>query len=108
MMVGDGSTDLVTKSVVKLFVGFGGVERRQAVADGAEVFVDSKSLAGLLPIVLSSYRAEKLSGSALWDVFQQGMREIEDGKVLFKDQTYRERILQAHTNMKTTEQVFGE
>ncbi len=47
MMVGDGSTDLVTKNVVKLFVGFGGVKRRPAVADGAEVFVYSKSLAGM-------------------------------------------------------------
>ena len=27
MMVGDGSTDLVTRDVVRLFVGFGGVER---------------------------------------------------------------------------------
>jgi len=108
MMVGDGSTDLVTKSVVKLFVGFGGVERRPAVVDGADVFVDSKSLVGVLPIVLSSYKAEKLSGSPLWDVFQQGLREIENGKVLFKDDAYRERILQAHMDAKNIEQVFGE
>jgi len=108
MMVGDGSTDLVTKSVVKLFVGFGGVERRPAVAEGAEVFVDSKSLAGILPIALSTYKAEKLSGSSLEEVFQQGLSEIENGKVLFKDESQRERILQAHTNVKNGEQVFGE
>ncbi len=108
MMVGDGSTDLVTKDVVKLFVGFGGVEKRPAVADGAEVFVDSKTLAGLLPIALSSHKAEKISGTALWDVFQQGLHEIENGKVLFKDDAHRERILQAHTNVKNGEQVFGE
>jgi len=108
MMVGDGSTDLVTKEVVKLFVGFGGVERRPAVVDGADVFVDSKSLTGVLPIALSSYKAEKLSDSSLWDVFQQGLREIENGKVLFKDESHRERILQAHTRVKSGEQVFGE
>ncbi len=28
------------------------------------------------------------------------MGGIEDGKVSFKDKTYRERILQAHTNVK--------
>jgi len=108
MMVGDGSTDFVTRSVVKLFVGFGGVERRSAVANGAEVFIDSPGLAGLLPIALSSHKAEKLSGSASWEVFQQGLQEIKNGKVLFKNESQRERILQAHTRVKSGEQIFGE
>ena len=99
---------MVTKEVVKLFVGFGGVEKRQAVADGADVYVEEAGLAGLLPIALSSYKADKLSETSFSSVFQQGLNELGNGKILFKDEKYRERIVQAHTDMKNTEQVFGE
>jgi phosphoserine phosphatase len=108
MMVGDGSTDLVTKDVVKLFVGFGGVEPRPGIMEGADVFVGEAGLASLLPIALSSHKADKLSDTPLWDIFQQGLNELKNGKVLFKNVSYRERILQAHTGMKNIEQVFGE
>lgn len=42
--VGDGATDLETQSVVRRFVGFGGVVARQLVADNAEVFVTEPDL----------------------------------------------------------------
>ncbi len=108
MMVGDGSTDLVTKDVVKLFVGFGGGERRQAVVDGAPVFVEGPGLSGLLPLALSAFGAGKLADTTYWEVFQNGLSAIQSGRVLFKDQAHRERILQAHNNAKSPEQVFGE
>lgn len=106
MMVGDGSTDLAAKGEVRLFVGYGGVESRPAVKDGAEVFIESASLAGLLPVALSPFAAGKLSG-ALAQVFAAGLTEVEQGKVLFKDAAYRERILRAHAN-ESAGKVFGE
>lgn len=106
MMVGDGSTDLVTKDVVRLFVGFGGVESRPAVKLGAEVFIESASLAGLLPVALSPYAAGKLSGP-LAHVFTDGLAEVKQGKVLFKDAAYRERVLQAHAG-EMVGKIFGE
>lgn len=106
MMVGDGMTDLVTKDVVRLFVGFGGVESRPAVKDDAQVFIESAGLAGLLPLALSPHGAGRLAGSSLEEVFRAGLGEIELGRVLFKDATYRERILQAH-NSPSTEKMFG-
>jgi phosphoserine phosphatase len=108
LMLGDGSTDLVTKDVVRLFVGFGGVERRAAVAEGAEVFIEGPSLAGLLPIALSSHRAGKLTNSLLWEVFQVGLQEIEAGRVSFKNETHRRRILQEHNSVEQARRVFGE
>lgn len=39
--VGDGGTDLETRDVVDLFVGFGVVASRDKVRQGADVFVDS-------------------------------------------------------------------
>ena len=108
MMVGDGSTDLVTQDVVRLFVGFGGAERRSAVAEEATVFMEGPGLAGLLPIALSSYAASKLMDTVLWEVFQDGLRAIQNGRVIFKDQRQRQRIMQAHTSIDNLEQVFGE
>jgi phosphoserine phosphatase len=108
MMVGDGSTDLVTKDVVKLFVGFGGGERRPAVVDGSQVFVEGPGLASLLPIALSAQGAARLADTAYWQVFQDGLSAIRNGQVLFKDNAHRERILQAHSSAKSAEQVFGE
>ena len=108
MMVGDGSTDLVTKEVVRLFVGFGGVERRAAVVEQAAVFIEGPGLAGLLPLALSPYAAGKLTGTPSWEIFQDGLQAIESGQVLFKDESQRQRILQAHNNVNKREQVFGE
>jgi phosphoserine phosphatase len=108
MMVGDGSTDLVTRDVVRLFVGFGGVERRAAVVEEAAVFIEGPGLAGLLPLALSSYAAGKLAGTPLLEIFQDGLQAIESGKVLFKDDSHRQRILQAHSSDDNLEQVFGE
>jgi phosphoserine phosphatase len=108
MMVGDGLTDLVTKDVVRLFVGFGGVERRAAVEEEAAVFLEGPGLAGLLPIALSSYAVTKLTGTSFLDIFHDGVRAIESGQVLFKDDAYRERILHAHNGANNPQQVFGE
>lgn len=106
MMVGDGMTDLVTKDVVRLFVGYGGVENRPAVKDGADVFIESAGLAGLLPLALSPHGAGRLAGSPLEGTFRAGLEEIRQGRVLFKDASYRERILQTHSGAGAGK-VFG-
>src|SRR5688572_20444242 len=108
MMVGDGSTDLVTKDVVRLFVGFGGAECRAAVMEEAAVFINGPGMAGLLPLALSPYAAGKLTNTPLWKFFQDGLQAIKNGQVLFKDQAHRQRILEAHNNVDHLEQVFGE
>jgi len=108
MMVGDGSTDLAAKEAVRLFVGFGGVERRAAVVEEAAVFIEGPGLAGLLPLALSPFAAGKLTGTHLWEIFQDGLQAIENGQVLFKDESQHQRILQAHHPVKHLEQVFGE
>ncbi len=51
-MVGDGVTDLEAADVVDLFVGFGGVERREAVEAAAEHFLPGPGLGPLLDLVL--------------------------------------------------------
>ena len=52
--VGDGITDAETQGHVARFVGFGGVVVRPKVRERADVFVATKSLAGVLPHVLTA------------------------------------------------------
>lgn len=52
--VGDGVTDLETKPVVDLFVGFGGVHERPRVRDNAEVYVTDPNMTAVLPYLLVS------------------------------------------------------
>jgi phosphoserine phosphatase len=52
VFVGDAVTDLETKNVVDLFIGFGGVVQREKVKAEAEIFVDSKNLTAVLPYIL--------------------------------------------------------
>jgi phosphoserine phosphatase len=51
--VGDGVSDLETKPVVSLFIGFGGVVSREKVKAGADVFIDQPSLRAVLPYLLA-------------------------------------------------------
>ena len=108
MMVGDGSTDLVTKDVVRLFVGFGGGERRPAVVEGAQVYLEGPGLAGLLPLALSAAAAAKLADTSYWATFRAGVEMLQTGAVLFKDEAHRQRVLQAHTAAEGALRVFGE
>ena len=48
MLVGDGASDAEVGAQVELFVGFGGVERRDAVRNVAPVYLNGESLAPLL------------------------------------------------------------
>lgn len=50
--IGDGVTDLETKPVVDLFIGFGGVEQRARVRENAEVYVTAPTLKAVLPYLL--------------------------------------------------------
>ncbi len=51
VFVGDGATDLETKRVVDLFIGFGGVVEREIVKKNADIFIASKSISPLLSIL---------------------------------------------------------
>jgi len=50
--IGDGVSDLETKPVVDLFIGFGGVHTRPRVKENAEVYVSEPTLLALLPYLI--------------------------------------------------------
>ena len=62
MFVGDGVTDLETQgTAADLFVGFGGVVVRQKVKATAQAWIESPSLASLLPLVLTGEELARLA-----------------------------------------------
>lgn len=52
--IGDGVSDLETKPVVDLFIGFGGVHTRERVKENAEVYVTEPALTAVLPYLMEN------------------------------------------------------
>lgn len=61
--VGDGITDAETRDHVARFVGFGGVVARPNVRARAHAFVTTKSLAGVLPHLLTTAECQQLGAT---------------------------------------------
>jgi phosphoserine phosphatase len=74
MMVGDGSSDLATRGVVDLFVGFGGVVAREKVMKESDVFIHSESLSPILPLAAGPAGYAKVIGTPHQAVFDKGMQ----------------------------------
>ncbi|MGE0144138.1 MAG: HAD-IB family phosphatase [Planctomycetota bacterium] len=60
-LCGDGVTDLEAAVATERFVGFGGVVRRDAVADHCAHFADGPGLASTLPHLLTTAEVARLS-----------------------------------------------
>jgi phosphoserine phosphatase len=73
LMVGDGASDLATRSVVDLFVGFGGVVAREKVRAGSDVFISSASLAPILPLAAGASGYVRVLGTPHQAVFERGL-----------------------------------
>ncbi len=84
MLIGDGITDLEARDAVKLFVGFGGVVRRERVVVEADVFIETCSLAPLAPLALSQNDAAKLRGTEHEAVLLRGLEDIAQRRVKFR------------------------
>lgn len=73
LMVGDGSSDLATRDVVDLFVGFGGVVSREKVRQQAAAFIHSESIAPILPLAAGPSGYERVKGTQHQAVFDRGL-----------------------------------
>jgi len=90
LMVGDGMSDLVTREVVDLFVGFGGVVAREKVRHNAEAFIDSQSLAPVLPLAVGPSGYQRVIGTPYQAVFEKGLDLIRAGALVLQSETLRE------------------
>jgi phosphoserine phosphatase len=95
MMIGDGASDLATRPVVDLFVGFGGVVARAKVQSEADAFVIVNSLAPILPLAAGSAGYARVMNTPYQAVFERGIRlSLEDGMTL-KTNDLREAFAEA-------------
>ncbi len=85
LMVGDGASDLATRPVVDLFVGFGGVVAREKVLKGADVFIRHNSLAPVLPLAAGVTGREVLRGTPHQAVFDKGLALAREADMLFNN-----------------------
>ena len=91
LMIGDGSSDLATKSEVDLFVGYGGVVAREAVRAGSDVFLRCPSLAAILALAAGRRGWESLRGTAHEAVYRKGILAAGEAESL----SFRDQALQA-------------
>ncbi|NOG48324.1 MAG: hypothetical protein HND48_01910 [Chloroflexi bacterium] len=90
LMVGDGSSDLATRSVVDLFVGFGG--GRQARNGAARVPMRSStppSIAPVLPLAAGPAGYQRVLGTPHQAVFDRGIRLALEGGLTFRTDDFR-------------------
>jgi len=97
MMIGDGASDLATRPVVDLFVGFGGVVARKKVQDDAEIFIRSNSLAPIAALAAGGAGWARVQNTPHQPVFERGIRLLQamDESVLIKDSTVRDALVSA-------------
>jgi len=89
MMIGDGASDLATRAVVDLFVGFGGVVARQKVKDGADAFVSINSLAPILPLAVGPAAYARLIGTPHQAVYLRGVEMLTGEGVSIQSEELR-------------------
>ena len=95
LMIGDGASDLAASEAVDLFVGFGGVVAREAIKAAADCFLQSPSLAAILPLAAGYRSFAALRGSAHEAVFRKGIAQVLDAEAMsFRESSTRERITQ--------------
>jgi phosphoserine phosphatase len=74
MFVGDGITDLETQDIADLFVAYAGVIARPPVVAEADVVVNSRSLAPILPLALAGHPPVHAASMAL---YRKGLALLE-------------------------------
>jgi phosphoserine phosphatase len=99
LLVGDGASDLDARDAVDLFVGFGGVVRRERVADEAPVFINTHSLTPILPLAAGPVGYRRCLGTPYAELFEQGLASIARGEVAFHQDGRREAFLAAFDPM---------
>jgi phosphoserine phosphatase len=88
LFIGDGVSDLRTRDTVDLFVGFGGVARREKVESGSDVYVYSQSLAPILPLAVGEPGIAALRNTPYEGTLVRGLELCrEQQQVAFRNPT---------------------
>lgn len=78
VFIGDGMNDLVASDLATRFIGYGGIYYRGNIADKCQFYINTPSLASLLPLTITLAEYESLS-SDQQKLYQKGVEAIENG-----------------------------
>ena len=92
MMIGDGASDLATKGIVDLFVGYGGVASRAKVKAEADVFIQTASLAAILPLAGGRQGWQAAQATQHEAVYRKGLQLMR--QVIFSSESRRRDFIQ--------------
>ncbi len=95
LLVGDGQSDLLASKSVNLFVGYGGVRVRELVRQQAPIYVQSSSLAPLLPIAAGPSALLNLKGARQEMLGQKALHFYEQGAIEFNDDRLKKKFNEA-------------
>jgi phosphoserine phosphatase len=103
LLIGDGSSDLLAGRAVDLFVGYGGVEKRERVLAEAPAFIHSPSLAPLLALATGPATLARLqTDSPFSPLVQKSIQLIKTGAITFTDERLKQKFQQAfHSKIST-------
>lgn len=96
LLIGDGSSDLLARRAVDLFVGYGGVIQRQKVLTGAPVYLHSPSLAPLLTLAAGPFVLKQLAKTPYKHFISKIQQLIEKGAIIFNDERIHTKFDQAY------------
>lgn len=95
LLVGDGVSDLLAGKAVDLFVGYGGVVGREKVANEAEIFITSSSLAPLIGLAAGPAGLKQLSLSPDHQVADLAIKLMKNGAVRFRGEQIESKFREA-------------
>ena len=95
LLIGDGTSDLLAGRAVDLFVGYGGVEKRQRVLEAASVYLHTASLAPLLALAAGPAILRRLQGTAYQALGEKAFSQIQTGALTFQDERLKSKFDQA-------------
>lgn len=97
LLIGDGVSDLLAGSVVDLFVGFGGVVKRERVAREAPVFIETDSLAPLLALAGGPVAAHYLQDTIHQPLLERANKLLSMGVIKFQNEQLKNKFHLAWT-----------
>jgi phosphoserine phosphatase len=102
LLIGDGVSDLLAGSVVDLFVGFGGVVKRERVAREAPVFIETDSLAPLLALAGGPLAAHYLQDTIHQPLLEKTNKLLSMGVINFQNEQLKNKFHLAWTTTYQT------
>jgi phosphoserine phosphatase len=95
LLIGDGYSDLLAGRTVDLFVGFGGVAKRERVLAEAPAFVHSASLAPLLVLAAGPAAGRQAQGTPHQAIFQKAIDLVTAGAITFNHERLKAKFYAA-------------